>query len=604
MDTEGGTWAVKQVDNPDDDVAELLEGAAFQEAALTAGIPTPSVRRTRAGEVIADCGGVFVRLHAWADLHDPDPNLDPVAIGQLVAGLHRVDFAGAIGLEPWYTDAVGAARWSELISVLRARRAPFADELDALLPELVALEAYVGGPPRELRTCHRDLWADNVRRTREGGLCVFDFDNAGLADPSQELAGILVEYCADPARAGLIRAAYVEAGGPGRVEDADGLRDGDRAAVAHPRRGLPALAGGHDRRRTGRQRGLGPRVRRPAADPDRDRGAPAVKRVRLELDRIRGAVGEIDPVFLDTPALACAPLGEALGCSVTLKVETINPVRSFKGRGTETVAAVAQRERATRMICASAGNLGQALAYSGARRDLEVTVVAARSANPLKLRQIAALGATVQLEGEDIEDARIFARELAQADGAYLVEDSLDLATCEGAATIGLELVRDVPKLDVVLVALGGGAMASGVAYVMRSLADHAEVIGIQPVGAPAMALSWRQGSVVETDRIDTIADGVAGRCPIPEVLDDLLVVLDDVLLVSEDSIKAGMRALYEHAGLVVEPSAALGIAAVVEHQERFAGRHVTTILCGSNVAPADFTHWVLTTPAPRPAAW
>ena len=99
--------------------------------------------------------------------------------------------------------------------------------------------------------------------------------------------------------------------------------------------------------------------------------------VRLGLDRIRGAVNEIDPVFLDTPALPCAPLGEALDCSVTLKVETINPVRSFKGRGTETVAAVAQRERATRMICASAGNLGQALAYSGARRGLEVTVVAA-----------------------------------------------------------------------------------------------------------------------------------------------------------------------------------------------------------------------------------
>jgi threonine dehydratase len=178
--------------------------------------------------------------------------------------------------------------------------------------------------------------------------------------------------------------------------------------------------------------------------------------------------------------------------------------------------------------------------------------------------------------------------------GAYLVEDSLDLATCEGAATIGLELVRDDPELDVVLVALGGGAMASGVGYVVRSLADHVEVIGIQPVGAPAMALSWRQRTVVETDRIETIADGVAGRCPIPEVLDDLLVVLDDVMLVREDSIKAGMRMIYEHAGLVVEPSAALGVAAVLEEPERFAGRRVTTILCGSNVSPADFARWVL----------
>ena len=218
---------------------------------------------------------------------------------------------------------------------------------------------------------------------------------------------------------------------------------------------------------------------------------------------------------------------------MTLKVETLNPVRSFKGRGTETVAAVAREKGASRVVCASAGNLGQALAYSGSRRGLEVTVVAARTANPLKLRQVAAFGADVRVDGEDIEDARLLAREIAQAGRAYLVEDSLDLATCEGAATIGLELVRDDPKLDAVLVAVGGGAMASGVGYAVRSLAEHVEMIGIQPVGAPAMALSWRQRTVVETDRIETIADAVAGRCPIPEVLDDLLVVLGDVMLVA-----------------------------------------------------------------------
>ncbi len=321
---------------------------------------------------------------------------------------------------------------------------------------------------------------------------------------------------------------------------------------------------------------------------------PDLARVRLRLDRVRAALSEIDPAFLDTPALSCAPLARALGCSVTLKVETLNPVRSFKGRGTETVTAVARATGASRAVCASAGNLGQALAYSGRHRGLAVTVVAARTANPLKLRQIAAFGADVRLDGDDIEDARVLAREIAEAGRAYLVEDSLDLASCEGAATIGLELVRDDPELDVVLVAVGGGALASGVGYAVRSLAEHVEVIGVQPVGAPAMALSWHQRTVVQTDRIETIADGVAGRCPIPEVLNDLLVVLDDVMLVSEDSIKAGMRMLYEHAGLVVEPSAALGIAAVLEQTERFAGRRVTTILCGSNVGPADFARWVL----------
>ncbi len=107
---------------------------------------------------------------------------------------------------------------------------------------------------------------------------------------------------------------------------------------------------------------------------------------------------------------------------------------------------------------------------------------------------------------------------------------------------------RDDPELDVVLVALGGGALASGVGYVVRSHSEHAKVIGIQPAGAPAMALSWRHGTVVETNRIETSADGVAGRCPIREVLDDLRVVLNDVILVRENSIKVGMRMLYEHA--------------------------------------------------------
>jgi threonine dehydratase len=135
--------------------------------------------------------------------------------------------------------------------------------------------------------------------------------------------------------------------------------------------------------------------------------------VRLRLDRVRAAVGEIDPAFLDTPALLCVALGRVLGCSVTLKVETLNPVRNFKGRGTETVAAVAREQGASRVVCASAGNLGQALAYSGRRRGLQVTVVAARTANPLKLRQIAEFGAEVRLDDEDIEDARLLAREIA-----------------------------------------------------------------------------------------------------------------------------------------------------------------------------------------------
>jgi aminoglycoside phosphotransferase (APT) family kinase protein len=220
LDTALGSWAVKEVNDTEADVlTEILEGAMFQEAAQAAGVPTPGVRRTRSGEVIATVADTRVRLHAWVDLHPPALDLDPGELGRLVAVLHRVEFAGTVGTDPWYEAPVGEDRWRELVRALGARQAPFTDELDALVPELVGLEALPRARPRELRTCHRDLWADNLRGTETGSLCVFDFDNAGLADPSQELALLFVEFAGeDGARARAIQGAYAEAGGPGGIE--------------------------------------------------------------------------------------------------------------------------------------------------------------------------------------------------------------------------------------------------------------------------------------------------------------------------------------------------------------------------------------------------
>jgi len=331
----------------------------------------------------------------------------------------------------------------------------------------------------------------------------------------------------------------------------------------------------------------------------------------------------IDPVFLDTPMYPCDALGCALGCTVSIKLETANPVRSFKGRGTELVASMLAGQGRTDVVCASAGNLGQALAWSAGRRGIHVTVVASRWAPVAKLDRIRALGAALELVDGDFEAARERATSIAQRDGVRLVEDSRDLETCEGAATIGLELAAGAAQagaaqagaaqagaaqagaaqagaaqagaaqFDTVLIALGGGAMATGVGHVLKTHAPAAEVICVQPSGAPAMTLSWRARRVVTTDSADTIADGVAGRYPIPAVLDDLLVVADDAVLVQEASIVAGLRLLLEHAGLVVEPSAALGVAAVLEDRERFAGRHVVVIICGSNVDLDAYRRWI-----------
>jgi threonine dehydratase len=301
----------------------------------------------------------------------------------------------------------------------------------------------------------------------------------------------------------------------------------------------------------------------------------------------------IDPVFLDTPLYRCDALQPDLGCAVSIKLETANPVRSFKARGTEVVASLLAGTGRSAVVCASAGNLGQALAWSGRGRGLDVTVVASRSAPAAKLDRIRALDARLELVDGDIETARERAAAIARSDGIRLVEDSLDIETCEGAATIGLELVDVLPSVDAVLIALGGGALATGVGHVMKAFAPAVEVICVQPLGAPAMTRSWRARRVVTTDATDTVADGVAGRFPIPAVLDDLLLVADDAVLVREASIIAGMRLLLDRAGLVVEPSAALGVAAVLEDRDRFAGRHVVTIVCGSNVDPDAYRGWV-----------
>ncbi|MEU1515480.1 pyridoxal-phosphate dependent enzyme [Streptomyces sp. NPDC005811] len=318
-----------------------------------------------------------------------------------------------------------------------------------------------------------------------------------------------------------------------------------------------------------------------------------MQKTRLDTARIRAARRLIDPVFLDTPLYRCEALEPVLGCTVSIKLETANPVRSFKARGTEVVASRLAAGDARAVVCASAGNLGQALAWSGRGRGLDVTVVASRFATVAKLDRIRALDARLELVDGDHEMARERAAALARQDGIRLVEDSLDIETCEGAATIGLELVDTAPSFDTVLIALGGGALATGVGHVLKALVPEVEVICVQPQGAPAMTRSWHRRRVVTTDSADTIADGVAGRRPIPAVLRDLLLVADDAVLVQEASIVAGMRTLLDHAGLVVEPSAALGIAAILEDRPRFADRHVVTLVCGNNVDMDAYHRWV-----------
>jgi Ser/Thr protein kinase RdoA (MazF antagonist) len=218
LETSTGSWAVKLLfEQPDLPGTEA--DAAFQDQVLRAGVPLPCVQRTVDGEVLSRTGGSWVRVYEWVDVMEPDPELDPAAVGDLIAAIHRVRSHSQVRpVDPWYAEPVGAERWDELLAALAAHRAPFADALAELRDELVALEELLA-PPRDLQVCHRDLWADNVRGTPTGSLCVIDWENGGLADPNQELAIVLFEFgLGDELRARALYDAYVGAGGPGRIE--------------------------------------------------------------------------------------------------------------------------------------------------------------------------------------------------------------------------------------------------------------------------------------------------------------------------------------------------------------------------------------------------
>ena len=216
LDTADGSWAVKEPLEPSSE-DEVRSATAFLEAACAAGVPTPRVRRTTDGCVFATVAGRQVRVYEWVELKAPDPRLDPAQVGAVVAAIHR---AAAIDLsrpDPWYHVPIGADRWDQLVGQLADAGAPFAGRLADLRDELIALEAWIE-PPDMLRTCHRDLWADNVLPTADGGLCVIDWDNSGPADPSQELGCVLFEFGrSDPRRVRVLADAYRQAGGPAAV---------------------------------------------------------------------------------------------------------------------------------------------------------------------------------------------------------------------------------------------------------------------------------------------------------------------------------------------------------------------------------------------------
>lgn len=312
----------------------------------------------------------------------------------------------------------------------------------------------------------------------------------------------------------------------------------------------------------------------------------------VTVDGIARALSRIDPAFVDSPQYLNEPLSQRYGADVVLKVETMNPIRSFKGRGTDyLLECIGPHE--TGFVCASAGNFGQGIAYAARKRHRRVTVFAAVNANPLKVERMRALGATVLLEGEDFDAAKTAARGHADQTGAMFIEDGREAPIAEGAGTIALELTGMRDQLDAVMVPLGDGALITGIGTWMREKSPRTAVIGVVAEGAPAMDLSWRAGQVVLAEA-STIADGIAVSKPVAGALAAMQGNLDAIERVTDEEIIDAMRLLHEHAGLVVEPAGAAGLAAVARRSAQLSGRRVGVIITGGNVTPDQIRRWIL----------
>ena len=312
---------------------------------------------------------------------------------------------------------------------------------------------------------------------------------------------------------------------------------------------------------------------------------------RLSVERIEQAAGIIDPVFLNSPQFRAEALEKQLGCRVVVKVETLNPIRSFKGRGTEYLAATLSGR--PHLACATAGNFGQGMAFAARKRGLRLTIFASATANPLKIERMCALGAEVRLVGDNFKVAHSAAKAFAAENGAELIEDGRVPAITEGAGTIGLELLRWPEPFDAILVPLGDGALLAGVARWVKAHRPATVMIGICASGAPAMERSWRARQAQELGRDETIADGISVQSPYPEAVADIVGLADDVLLVEDHALVSAMQHAHRELGVVLEPSGAAGLAALMTYRERFKGQLIGTILTGGNLTDEQMKQWL-----------
>ncbi|MGB2816167.1 MAG: threonine ammonia-lyase [Burkholderiaceae bacterium] len=305
----------------------------------------------------------------------------------------------------------------------------------------------------------------------------------------------------------------------------------------------------------------------------------------VSIDTVRAAQSRLAGHVENTPCLHSRTLSQITGAEVYLKFENLQFTSSFKERGALNKLAMltpAQRERG--VIAVSAGNHAQGVAYHAQRLGIPAVIVMPRFTPTVKIERTRGFAAEIVLTGDTFDDSKAEAARLAAERSLTMVHPYDDADVIAGQGTVALEMLAQQPDIDCMCVAIGGGGLISGVATVARALKPSIEIVGVQTDQFPSMYSAFKGVQMPSANA--TLAEGIAVKQPGDITVEIVKRLVDDIVLVAEGDIEQAIVMLLEIEKTVVEGAGGTGLAAMLRHPARFAGRKVGLILCGGNIDP------------------
>jgi threonine dehydratase len=290
--------------------------------------------------------------------------------------------------------------------------------------------------------------------------------------------------------------------------------------------------------------------------------------------------------IVKTPVALSGFLSEQLQAEIYLKNEHVQHTGSFKLRGaTNKILLLSDEQRKTGVLAASTGNHGLAVAFAARRFGVRAKVMAPAKASPRKLGAIRAMGVEVETVAGDCLAAEMAAKEMAGRQGRVFISPYNDPEVAAGQGTIGIELDEQVPGLDAVFVAVGGGGMISGIGAVMKRLNPNIKVVGCWPENSRVMYECLKAGKIIDVPESDTISDATTGGLEPGSITFELCArVIDDYVLVTEPEIRAAMTIIAREETWIIEGAAGVAVAAALKQKDQLRGKKAAIILCGRNI--------------------